>query len=133
MAYGFISMKCFDNTFQDLVVLQLRDPLVCLSKEKGPNNLAQTHSSAYVYLYTKSLRSLQAKTTLSPGCKLGLAHQARSVNAHAQRNASNRLIVCFDGLSRNFIITKQPQKRKTVITQFLRKEHMLCVTGKTYA
>lgn len=50
MAYGFTRTECLHNTSQDLVVLQLRDPLACLSKERGPNNLAQTHSSAIVYL-----------------------------------------------------------------------------------
>lgn len=65
MAYGFIKTKYFNNTFQDLTVLQLHDPLVCSLKERRPNNLAWTHFSSSVYLYTNSLRYLQAKTSLS--------------------------------------------------------------------
>lgn len=64
MACGFIKTKYFNNTFH-LIVLQLHDPLVYSLKERRPNHLARTHFSSYVYLYTNSLRYLQAKTSLS--------------------------------------------------------------------
>lgn len=104
-AHGFIRTTCSDDTSQDSVELQWQDPL-CDCRRKGGQ--FGSNSFFFLYLYTNSLRGLRAKTTLArlhtqPGTP------GERSECHVQRNSSNRFTSYFDGLSRNFIITKQKQ------------------------